>query len=131
MDLQITDTTTRQFAEALLGLETSGDTAPMGALFTDDAPVLSIDGGPDRTGPSGIEELFTTYLAQFDRVRTTFTAVTEGTGRSALEWRSEATVLGGRDVVYLGVTIIDLEGEKVSGFRTVYDSAALLDRPEA
>ena len=33
---------------------------------------------------------------------------------------------GGHPVTYTGVTIIDLDADRVTGFRTVYDSAALM-----
>lgn len=124
-----TDGTTRRFTDALHTLESSGDTGPMAELFTSDATVQSIDGLPDRTGPDGVSALFTTYLEQFRRISTDFTVVTEGAASSTLEWVSEATAADGRELSYRGVTIIDVAGGAITGFRTVYDSAALLQRP--
>ena len=126
MDHEVRDETTRQFIAALRHLEQKRDLEPMAALFTDEAEVTSIDGHGTRTGPDGIKALFEEYLRQFDEVRTTFTQVTEGENHAALEWTTAAVRAGGHDVSYTGVTIIDLDGDRVTGFRTVYDSAALM-----
>ena len=126
MDHEVRDETTRQFIAALRHLEQKRDLEPMGSLFTDEAPVSSIDGHGTRYGPDGITALFDEYLRQFDEVRTTFTQVTEGENHAALEWSTDAVRAGGHPVTYTGVTIIDLDGDRVTGFRTVYDSAALM-----
>ena len=129
MALEFAHGTTRAFVDALHELERSGDTGPMASLFTDDAAVQSIDGHDERTGPEGISELFTTYRKQFDQLATTFTAVTEDDGGAALEWSTDATGVDGRDISYRGVTVIDLDGDTITRFSTIYDSAALLQRP--
>lgn len=126
MDHDVRDDTTSRFMSALQGLEKDGDTGPMAELFTEDAEVLSIDGHGPRSGPEGISALFTQYVEQFETLATTFTQAVEGDGHAALEWRTQATRPGGHEVTYTGVTVIDLDGDKVRGFRTVYDSAALL-----
>ena len=38
-------------------------------------------------------------------------------------WTSDATLTDGRPLQYRGVTVIDLDGDKVSKLRTYYDSA--------
>ena len=47
----------------------------------------------------------------------------EGGDRFALEWTSEATLADGRPLQYRGVTVIDLDGEKITKLSTYYDSA--------
>ena len=130
MDHAVRDETTRRFIAGLRKLEQDGNLDALADLFTEDAEVKSIDGHGPRTGPDGIRELFGEYLKQFDRISTTFTQVTEGENHAALEWSSDATLPGGHDITYTGITVIDLDGESVSGFRTCYDSAALM-RPTA
>lgn len=126
MDHAVEDDTTRSFIAALRHLEQERDLDPMAELFTDDAEVRSIDGHGPRQGPDGVRALFEEYLKQFDKVRTTFTQVTEGGTHAALEWTTKAVRAGGYDVSYTGVTIIDLADGRVTGFRTCYDSAALM-----
>lgn len=126
MDHAVTDRTTREFIAALRTLERERDLDPMAALFTDDAEVLSIDGHGPRHGPEGIRELFDEYLRQFERLSTTFTQVTEGGTHAALEWTTEAVRAGGHEITYTGITVIDLDGGAVTGFRTCYDSAKIM-----
>lgn len=126
MDHAVEDETTRSFIAALRHLEQTRELDDMAALFTDEAEVRSIDGHDTRYGPDGIKALFEEYLRQFDELRTTFTQVTEGGSHAALEWTTQAVRAGGHGVTYTGVTIIDLADGKVTGFRTVYDSAALM-----
>lgn len=126
MDHAVEDDTTRSFIAALRHLEQERDLDPMAELFSDDAEVRSIDGHGPRQGPDGIRALFEEYLKQFDEVSTTFTQVTEGGTHAALEWTTKAVRAGGHDVSYTGVTIIDLADGRVAGFRTCYDSAALM-----
>lgn len=126
MDHAVQDETTRTFIAALRHLEQTGDMDPMAELFTEGAEVRSIDGHGPRSGPEGIRELFTEYVKQFDELRTTFTQVTEGGSHAALEWSTDAVRPGGHAVTYTGVTIIDLDGGVVTGFRTCYDSAKIM-----
>lgn len=126
MDHAVQDPTTRRFIAALRHLEQDGDLDPMAELFSDDAEVRSIDGHGPRTGPDGIRQLFGEYVRQFDRLSTTFTQVTEGGTHAALEWSTDAVRPGGHQVTYTGITVIDVDGDTVTGFRTCYDSAKIL-----
>lgn len=118
--------TTARFMAALHALERDGSTADLVGLTSPDAEVVSIDGHGPRRGPDGTDALFSQYRAQFDRLDTTFTQVTEDESRAALEWRTEATLAGGRDVTYTGVTVVELGDDAVTGIRVCYDSGALL-----
>ncbi len=129
MDIEVNNDTVQAFIDALHAVDSQRDPAPLAEMVSDDAKVNSIDGHGTRTGPDGMTELFTQYLKQLEKVSTTFTRVTESENRAALEWTSEVTVAGG-DTSYDGVTIIETDGGKVTDFRTVYDSGALL-RPTA
>lgn len=116
--------------DALHTLEAGGDTPPFAALVASSAEVLSIDGRGPRHGPAGIAELFTQYLGQFEYVETTFIRVIENDTQAALEWSSDAMITGGHPVSFTGITILDHTDGTITGFRTVYDSGALL-RPQA
>ncbi len=126
MDHAVRSDVTRRFIAALRTVEQRGDTDMMAQLFTQDAVLLSIDGHGPRLGPDGAVALFTNYRQQFDTVNTTFTQITEGNGHAALDWSTNATQGGGHPVHYTGITVIDLTADTITGFRTCYDSAALL-----
>ena len=47
-----------------------------------------------------------------------------------MEWTGKGELKNGQPIEYRGVSIIEHDGQKVSAFRTYYDSAAFL-APEA
>ena len=120
-DTQISDDRARTFATALQTFEKDGDTAAFAALFADDAVTQRFDARGERRGE--VEQFWQEYRAQFSSISTTFYAVVEGGDRIALEWTSDATLVDGRPLQYRGVTVIDLDGEKISKLSTYYDSA--------
>ena len=120
-DTNISDDRARTFASALQTFEKDGDAAAFAALFTDDAVTQRLDARGERRGE--VEQFWQKYRAQFDSISTTFYDVVEGSDRVALEWTSEATLTDGRPITYRGVTVVNLDGDKVSKLRTYYDSA--------
>jgi ketosteroid isomerase-like protein len=111
-DIHISDDRARSFADALQTFEKDGDAAAFAAL---------LDARGERRGE--VEQFWQEYRAQFDSISTTFYDVVEGGDRVALEWTSDATLTDGRPLQYRGVTIVDLDGDKISKLRTYYDSA--------
>ena len=120
-DTNISDDRARTFATALQTFEKDGDAAAFAALFTDDAVTQRFDARGERSGE--VEQFWTEYRDQFNSISTTFYDVVEGGDRFALEWTSEAELSDGRPITYRGVTVIDLDGDKITTLRTYYDSA--------
>ena len=120
-DTNISDDRARTFATGLQTFEKDGDAATFAALFADDAVTQRFDARGERSGE--VEAFWQEYRAQFQSISTTFYDVVEGGDRFALEWISEATLVDGRPLQYRGVTVIDLDGDKISKLRTYYDSA--------
>ena len=120
-DIQISDDRARTFATALQTFEKDGDAAAFAALFTDDAVTQRFDARGERRGE--VEQFWHEYRDQFSSISTTFYDVVEGGDRAALEWSSDAELTDGRPITYRGVTVIDLDGEKITRLRTYYDSA--------
>jgi len=120
-DIHISDDRARSFADALQTFEKDGDAVAFAALFADDAVTQRLDARGERRGE--VEQFWQEYRAQFDSISTTFYDVVEGGDRVALEWASDATLIDGRPLQYRGVTIVDLDGDKISKLRTYYDSA--------
>jgi ketosteroid isomerase-like protein len=69
------------------------------------------------------------YRDQFRELSTTFVNAVEGSGQCALEWTSKATMPDGHPVEYRGVTVLDLDGERIARLRTYYDSAVFVSAP--
>ena len=120
-NIQISDDRARSFANALQTFEKDGDAAALAARFTYDAVTQRLDARGERRGE--VEQFWREYRDQFDSISTTFYDVVEGGDRVALEWTSDATLTDGRPLQYRGVTIVDLDGDKIIKLRTYYDSA--------
>lgn len=126
MDNGVQDRTARRFIAAVRTLEQDGDLEPMVMLFADHAELSKLDGRGVRHGRGGAREFWTEYRDAFSEITTTFTHATEGSVAVALEWTAQGTLAGGRAVDYAGATVIDLDGDWITGCRTYYDSAAFL-----
>jgi ketosteroid isomerase-like protein len=120
-DIQISDDRARAFATALQTFEKDGDASSFAELFATDAVTQRFDARGERHGE--VEQFWQEYRGQFDKISTTFYEVVEGSDRFALEWTSDATLTDGRPLQYRGVTVIDLDGDKITTLRTYYDSA--------
>jgi ketosteroid isomerase-like protein len=120
-DTSISDDRARTFATGLQTFEKDGDVAGLAALFADDAVTQRFDARGERRGE--VEQFWQEYRAQFQSISTTFYDVVEGGDRVALEWTSDATLTDGRPLQYRGVTVLDLDGDKIARLSTYYDSA--------
>jgi ketosteroid isomerase-like protein len=120
-DTQMNDERARAFADALKTYEREKDVSVLTRLFAEDATTLRLDGRGERTGE--VAQFWQEYRAQFDDIATTFYNVVEGGDKFALEWTSKATLASGRPIEYRGVTVIDLDGDRIVKLRTYYDSA--------
>ena len=117
-----------RFARALQETETSRDPAPLLALFSEDCELSNL--ALTESGPDGARVFWNTYLAQFDAIRSEFSHLIESGDHAALAWTSEGTLKGGEPIRYRGVSLLEIAGDRVRRFETVYDSAAFL-RPES
>ena len=125
-DNHIADPRARTFVADLRRFEQSSDPAALVGLFADEATATRLDARGDRTD---VAAFWREYRDQFDRLSTTFFDAVEGSDQVALEWTSDATLTEGRPISYRGVTVLDLEGEKIVRLRTYYDSAAFVAIP--
>ena len=124
-DNHISDSRARAFAAALRAFEQDADPAELTRLFATDATLMRLDGRGERGDPAGF---WREYRGQFNELSTTFSNAVEGTDQIALEWATSATLTDDRPISYQGVTVLDLDGEKIVRLRTYYDTAAFLPR---
>ncbi|MCG8916502.1 nuclear transport factor 2 family protein [Actinokineospora sp. PR83] len=116
----------RSFVAALRRFEQNSEPADLVELFADGATATRLDSRGDRTD---VEAFWREYRDQFQDLSTTFVNAVEGSGQCALEWTSKATMPDGRPVEYRGVTVLDLDGERIARLRTYYDSAVFVTTP--
>ncbi|WP_174301321.1 nuclear transport factor 2 family protein [Caulobacter sp. S45] len=113
--------TAQSFIDALHRLEGERDVDGIAALFAPDAVISN----PlvENQGEEGPAAFWGAYRKSFDDIRSEFSTILEQGGQIALEWRSTGAAKG-RPFAYEGVSILEA-GDKVTAFRTYFDSAKL------
>ena len=111
-----------RFKQALQQTEQSGDASAVASLFGEGAKLTNL-GGHHGTAAT---KFWQVYLEQFGTIRSEFTAEIISDRSAALEWQSRGTLQDGREIDYRGVSVIEFDGDKLTGFRTYYDSAAFV-----
>ncbi|HEX8635651.1 MAG TPA: nuclear transport factor 2 family protein [Pyrinomonadaceae bacterium] len=114
-----------QFIEALRGLEENRDLETMVALYAESSEVGNVNAPEKFTGQAGAREFWTKYRDTFGEVRSTFRNRIINDTRAALEWTTEGTTAGGAPFNYEGVSILEIEGDRITRFRAYFDPEAL------
>ena len=115
-----------EFMRALHLFERTGELGPLVALFREDAEVVNLGRTEPARGPEAIDGFWRDHLALFRTIRTEFVHVIEGQTGSVLEWVSRGARVNGEPVEYKGVTVLEVEGDRIRRCRTYYDSAVLM-----
>jgi len=114
-----------QFIEALRQLEESRDPEALIALYTEQSEVGNIIAPEKFTGREGAREFWTKYRDTFGEVRSTFRNRIITDTHAALEWTTEGTTAGGASCTYEGVSILEIEGDRITRFRAYFNAEAL------
>lgn len=113
------------FVEALGKLEESRDLETISNLFADGAEVGNVVSPEKFEGPAGAREFWQKYRDTFGDMRSTFRNHIATDDRGALEWNTRATSTDGKQVEYDGVSILEMDGEKITRFRAYFDAGGL------
>ena len=122
-----------RFIKALDHLESDRDTDPIVATFAEDCDVGNVLAPEQFHGLDGARKFWTEYREAFADVRSSFRNVVATDGRAALEWTTEGTSPAGEPFRYDGVSILEIEDDRVTRFRAYFDPASLgrqLQKPE-
>ncbi|HYG10892.1 MAG TPA: nuclear transport factor 2 family protein [Pyrinomonadaceae bacterium] len=114
-----------QFIEALRGLEENREVEAMVALYAEQSEVGNVNAPEKFTGQAGAREFWTKYRDTFGEVRSTFRNRIITGGHAALEWTTEGTTANGAPFNYEGVSILEIEGDRITRFRAYFDPEAL------
>jgi ketosteroid isomerase-like protein len=120
------NTTADRFMSALQRAEQSHDPNPLVELFHDDAELHTLAKEEVAKGRDGAAKFWTDYLKVFEAVKSEFTRVTSDATGAAMEWTADGTLANGKPIRYRGVSVIELDGDRVKAFRTYYDTAAFV-----
>jgi steroid delta-isomerase-like uncharacterized protein len=112
------------FVEALWKLEEDRDVEPLVALHTEDCEVGNVAVPRTFEGLDGLREFWTNYRKTFGEMKSEFRNVFATDGRAALEWTTTGTS-NGHSVEYGGVSILEIEGDKVKRFMAYFDPRSL------
>jgi ketosteroid isomerase-like protein len=112
------------FVAALWELEENEDVEPLVEIHAEDCEVGNVSVPGTFDGHDGLREFWTQYRKTFGEVKSEFRNVIATDDRAALEWTTKASSNGG-PVSYDGVSILEIEGEKVRRFMTYFDTRHL------
>ncbi len=115
----------KQFMEALWTLEETKDAEPLAGLYNEDAVIDNILAPNGFRGPNGARKFWTEYRGTFEKAHSEFRTVTASETSAALEWTTSGTSFNGSPFSYTGVTILEMDGGKVSRSSAYFDPSAL------
>ncbi|MDQ6656126.1 MAG: nuclear transport factor 2 family protein [Verrucomicrobiota bacterium] len=111
-----------RFKQALQQTEQTRDAKHVASLFAEGAELSNL-GGDHGTDA---ERFWSVYLQQFSEIRSEFTGEVVSDTGAALEWKSRGTTAEGKPIEYSGISLIEFDGDRVTSFRSYYDSAAFV-----
>ncbi len=112
------------FIEALRKLEEDRDVEALVEIHTEDCEVGNVSVAETFRGHDGLREFWTEYRKTLGEMKSTFRNVFATEEGAALEWTTQGTS-NGEDVSYDGVSILEIEGGKVSRFMAYFDTRDL------
>jgi ketosteroid isomerase-like protein len=122
----MSEQTAKRFIEALGKLEDGRELETMVRLYAPDAEVGNVVSPEKFRGPEGAREFWgAKYRDTFGEVRSTFRNVFATETRAALEWTTEGTSADGAPVKYDGVSILEIEGGRVTRFCAYFNAGEL------
>jgi ketosteroid isomerase-like protein len=120
----------KEFISRLQEMEKTHLVKPLIELFADPAELANLTRHNTHSKTPELQSsalrFWSHYLNAFDYVSSHFLRITEGEKNAILEWHSTARLPTGVPVDYQGVSLLEFEDDRITSFRTYYDSAALL-----
>ena len=114
-----------KFVEGLHKLEESRDVEALAGLYTDEAEVGNVVAPEKFHGQDGARDFWTKYRGTFGEVHSEFRNIFATEDRAALEWHTTGTSTNGDPVDYEGVTLLEIQGDKVTRSRAYFNAGAL------
>jgi ketosteroid isomerase-like protein len=112
------------FVEALRKLEEEENIEPLVEIHTEDCEAGNVSVPGTFRGDEGLREVWRSYRSTFGEMRSEFRNVFATEDGAALEWTTTGTS-NGDSVSYDGVSILEIEGDKVRRFMAYFDTRDL------
>lgn len=115
--------TAEKFIDALKKLESDKDLETITKLFSDDCEIGNVV--IDNTKSENPREFWKMYRENFDQVSSSFKNKIITDSKAALEWTTKGSTSDGHDFQYEGVSILEVDGDKITRFFAYFDPANL------
>ena len=110
-----------RFVEALWKLEEDRDVEALVEIHTGDCDVGNVAVPRTFSGHDGLREFWTSYRNTFGDMKSEFRNVfADEAGHAALEWHTSGEA-NGNEVSYEGVSLLEIQNDKVTRFRAYFD----------
>lgn len=114
-----------EFIGALRALEESRDLEKIVRIYAENCEVGNIVSPEKFHGRDGAREFWTKYRDTFGEVHSEFRNRIITDTRAALEWTTTGTTVGGAPVEYDGVSLLEIEGGRITRFRAYFNAGSL------
>ncbi len=114
-----------KFVEALKKLEAERDVETIVETFADSAEIGNVVSPHKFQGRDGAREFWTKYRETFGDMKSDFRNIFAGENRAALEWTTTGTSSKGDAIEYEGVSILEIEADKVTRFHAYFNAGDL------
>jgi ketosteroid isomerase-like protein len=115
-----------KFVEALARLEAERDLETISGLFAEESEIGNVVSPEKFHGREGARDFWgSKYRDTFGEVRSEFRNIFATEDRAALEWTTEGTAADGTPVSYEGVSVLEMDGERITRFCAYFDAGAL------
>jgi ketosteroid isomerase-like protein len=112
--------TAKKFIDALHKLEDERDLETIASLFADGADVANVI-TEDNDKQESARDFWQKYRDNFGEVESTFRNEIITENRAALEWNTTGTSSDGKEFEYDGVSVLEIENDKITRFRAYFD----------
>ncbi len=120
------ETRTQAFIEALRRLEGEGGRDDLVALFAPGASLENPIVARPEEGEEGADRFWRVYGDSFESIRSEFHHVLSSDEAALLEWTSTGRLVGGRDISYSGVSLLEFDDDgRIRHFRAYFDPTEL------
>jgi len=110
--------TAKQFIDALHKLESDRDLETIVGLFSEGCEIGNV---VTEDKDIGVKEFWTSYRESFGEVESTFRNEIITDDVTALEWTTSGTSGEGHEFKYDGVSILEIEADKITRFHAYFD----------
>jgi limonene-1,2-epoxide hydrolase len=121
----VSERVVNQFVEALGKLESERELGPIVSLFAEDAEINNVTSSEGKEGQGGAEEFWRVYRETFDEMKSTFRNQIAKDGKGVLEWQTVGSSKNGHRIHYEGVSILEIEDNKIVRFFAYFDPRKL------